>query len=49
MRKIPALPGLYRLNAACIVRLKHDTGTIGSIYEGKPLAVALQVAEFIDE
>ena len=49
MRKIAALPGFYRLDAARIVRIEHDACPIGSIYERKALAVSLQMAQFIDK
>jgi hypothetical protein len=49
MGKILALLGLHGLNPACVIRLKHDTGTIRGINERESLTVALQVAPFVDK
>lgn len=49
MGEILALLGFYGLDAAGIVRLQHDAGAIRGINERKPAAIALQVAELVDE
>ena len=49
MRKITALLGFYGLNPAGIIRLQHDACSVRSIDKRKAAAVALQVAEFINE
>ena len=49
MGKILALLGFYGLDAAGVVRLQHDAGAIRGINEREPAAIALQVAELVDE
>lgn len=49
MGKIPALLWFYGLNAACIVSLQHDAGSIWSVNQGETATIPLQMAQFIDK